>query len=475
MKKQSVKKQERVFDTLNKRILELEALLKERDALIVRLCVRIEELERQVGLNSTNSSKPPSTDGLKKPAPQSLREKSGKPSGGQIGHPGKTLEPVMQPDEIIRHAVTQCAYCAADLRQIPVDEIRKRQVFDIPEPRVFVTEHQAEVKRCPHCNKEVVADFPVEVRAPVQYGARVKALGVYLQHQQMIPEDRLETLFDDIYSLPISATTLVNISRRFEKEVTPFAENVFNHLRYAPVKHLDETGLRVAKKLHWLHVIGNAQCTHYRVAEKRGDIPTNLKGTVVHDHFKPYYTLTDVVHGLCGAHHLRELKGLEEIEKEDWAKKMRRVLKLACHLSNKGTVTATRIERIRCLYDGIVAEGLVFHEALTPLDTKATRGRKKRRAGHNLLIRLRDYKDDALRFLSDPDVPFTNNQAEQDVRMMKVKQKISGGFRGLAGAQTFATIRTFLSTMRKQGINLFAAILNPGMSPFPSGTPPAAM
>jgi transposase len=468
MTQQNVTEQEQVLDAKDKRILELEAL-------IAKLLARIEELERRLGLNSTNSSKPPGTDGLKKPAPQSLREKSGKPGGGQVGHEGKTLKQAAQPDAVILHTVTQCPRCGLDLQQTPIDEIRKRQVFDIPAPRLTVTEHQAQVKHCHRCGKQAAADFPEEIRAPVQYGARVKALAVYLQQQQMIPEDRLEALFDDLFSLPISATTLVNISQRFEKEVTPFAETVLGHLRHAPVKNLDETGLRVEQKLHWLHVISNHQCTHYRVAKKRGAIPAGLKGTVVHDHFKPYYTLEGVVHGLCGAHHLRELKGLEEIEKEPWAKKMRRALKLACHVSRQGAVTAARRERIRRVYDGIVAEGLAFHEALAPLDTKARRGRKKHRIGHNLVIRLRDYKDDALRFLSDPNVPFTNNQAEQDVRMMKVKQKISGGFRTLPGAQTFATIRTFLSTMRKQGVNLFQAILNPRRSPFPSGTPPPAV
>lgn len=464
------------LEAKDRRILELETVLRERDALIAKLLARIEELERRVGLNSSNSSKPPSSDGLKKPAPKSLREKSGKPSGGQSGHKGKTLEQVAQPDEVLTHVVERCPRCASDLQDAPVIAIRKRQVFDIPAPHVQITQYQAEIKHCHHCGCEVMGDFPADVRAPVQYGPRIQALSVYLRHQQMIPEDRLETLFEDIFSLSISAATLVKIGERFEEKVRPFTDAVRDHLRVvAPVKNLDETGLRVAKKLHWLHVMSNREWTYYRVAEKRGDIPQDITGTVVHDHFKPYYTLQDVTHGLCGSHHLRELKGLEEIEKEPWAKGMSRLLKLACRLSSRGAVPATRIERIRCGYDSIVAQGLAFHEALTPLITGAKRGRKKRRVGHNLLIRLRDYKDDALRFLSDPDVPFTNNQAEQDIRMMKVKQKISGGFRTLAGAQTFATIRTFFSSIRKQGINLFQAILNPGSPPFPAGTPPATM
>jgi transposase len=448
------------MDEKDRRIAELETALAVRDALIAKLLVRIEELERRLGLNSNNSSKPPSSDGLKKPAPQSLREKSGKPSGGQKGHKGDTLKQVAQADEVLVHAMKRCPHCAADLEHSAVIGIRRRQVFDIPEPRVQVTEHQVQIKHCPCCDRQAMADFPQNVLAPVQYGPRVKALSVYLHQQQMIPEDRLEVLFQDVFALPISATSIANNSHAFAKQVTPLTHIIEEELRTAPVKNLDESGLRVAAKLHWLHVLSNDQWTYYRVAEKRGDIPQGLTGTLVHDHFKPYYRLKDVTHALCGAHHLRELKALEEIEKEPWAKSMSRLLKLACHQANRGGVSAARVVRIASLYDSIVKQGLSFHEKQPPL-TRGLRGRQKRRPGHNLAIRLRDYKDDALRFLSRTNVPFTNNQAEQDVRMIKVKQKISGGFRTLSGAQIFATTRTFFSTIRKQGGNLFQAILNP--------------
>jgi transposase len=459
------------LEAKDKRIVELEMQLQEKDALLAKLVLRIEELERRVSLTSANSSKPPSSDGLKKPAPKSLREKSRKPGGGQVGHKGKTLKQEGRPDEVVVHAPVRCPRCAGDLHDAPVIALRKRQVIDMPAPHLQVTEHQAQVKHCPCCGCDATGDFPGSVRAPVQYGPRIQALSVYLQHQQMIPEDRLETLFEDIFGRAISATTLVNMGERFAEKVAPFAEAVRQRLCAAPVKNLDETGLRVATKLHWLHVMSNQEWTCYRVAEKRGEIPQGVTGTVVHDHFKPYYTLQDVTHGLCGAHHLRELKGLEDIEKEPWAKDMSRLLKLACRLSSRAAATpATRRERLCAAYDRVIAQGLAFHEALAPLRTDARRGRKKRRLGHNLLLRLRDYKDDVLRCLSDPHVPFTNNQAEQDIRMMKVKQKISGGFRTLTGAQTFATIRTFLSTMRKQGINLFYAISHPDCPAWPAGT-----
>lgn len=453
------------MDEKDRRLAELDAALEARDALIAKLLARIEELERRLGLNSKNSSKPPSSDGLKKPVPQSLREKSGKPSGGQKGHKGGTLKQVAQPDEVITHEIGRCPRCAADLEQSAVIGLRKRQVFDIPAPRVQVTQHQAQIKRCFCCDTDVMAAFPSDVLAPAQYGPRVKALSIYLHQQQMIPEDRLQTLFEDVFALHMSATSIANNSTAFAEQVTPLTEIVLDHLRIAPVKNLDESGVRVAAKLHWVHVLSNTEWTHYRIAEKRGAIPQELTGIVVHDHFKPYYTLKDVTHALCGAHHLRELKGLEEIEKEPWAKSMSRLLKLACHQVNLGSVSVARAARLERLYECIVNKGIAFHEAQTPLK-RGLRGRQKRRHGHNLAIRLRDYKDDALRFLSHANVPFTNNQAEQDIRMIKVKQKISGGFRTLSGAQIFATTRTFFSSIRKQGINLFQAILNPFRSNF---------
>ena len=461
---------------LEARLRESEATLAARDVLITKLLAEITELKRRLHLDSSNSSKPPSSDGLrKKPAPKSLRTKSGKPSGGQLGHSGATLEQVAVPDKTHVHRVTQCPHCTADLRQVAVGRIIKRQVVDLPEPRVEVTEHQAEVKRCLCCGKEVLGVFPSDVTAPVQYGHRVEAQVVYFLHQQLIPEDRLQRLFEDLFGLPISTATLANMSARFAHQAAPVVAAIEAELRGAPVKHLDETGMRVAGKLHWLHGMGNDNATHYRVEQKRKAIAQGLTGTIVHDHFKPYYSLPDVIHALCGGHLLRELLGLMEIEKEPWAKWMSRLLIVVCRLSRRSHgVSAPRIALLRRLYDAIVDQGITFHETLPALKTAATRGRKKHRPGHNLLIRLRDYKDDVLRCLIDPAVPFTNNQAEQDLRMMKVKQKISGGFRTLSGARIFATIRSVLSTARKRGINILQAILNITLFNSPSGTPPPA-
>jgi transposase len=232
---------------------------------------------------------------------------------------------------------------------------------------------------------------------------------------------------------------------------------------------MDETGFRIGGKTQWLHVASTGLLTFYRVCARRGSLLAHVVGIVVHDHWKPYYTMRGVLHALCNAHHLRELKALVEIEKEDWARKMQRLLRRACHATNlareHGVCLKPRlIESFERSYDAILAQGLALHEAEQPLARAATRkhckprGRAPRRTGHNLILRLATRKQDTLRFLHDPAVPFTNNQAERDGRMMKLRQKISGGFRSLEGASDFAVIRSFLSTAKKQGWTIIEAL-----------------
>lgn len=438
---------------------------------VAQLLARIEELERRLGLNSTNSSKPPSSDGVRKPNPVSLRVKGKKPSGGQVGHTGGTLKQVTQPNEVVIHQADQCPDCGADLSHVAGSTTQTRQVFDLPIPQLQVTEHQVHTKQC-QCGRNVAGQLPADVSAPAQYGPHVQALAVYYQDQQLVPEDRLETMFADVFKLSIRASTLRNIAARFAAQVGPTVDTIYEKLRTAKVKHLNETGFRVKLNLQWMHVLCNEHWTHYRINSKRGAIPQDLIGTVVHDHFKPYYTLQGLSHALCGAHHLRELKSLEQIEKESWAKAMGRLLRLACHWSNLGPVAQDKAERISAVYDRLVNKGLAFHEGQPSLTDKPKRGRQKKRIGHNLALRLRNYKADALRFMFEPHVPFTNNQAEQDIRMMKVQQKISGGFRSQEGAEVFATIRSFLSTARKQAVNVFDAVMHPQRQPFYAGASP---
>jgi len=426
------------------RIIEKQAaIIKGQAATIQRLETRVAELERMIGLNSRNSSKPPSSEGLRKPV--SLRKLGVRPTGGQSGHKGCTLEQVEIPSIVIQHETKVCERCGESLSDQPISRYIKRQVFDIPEPTVEVTEHRAEVRVCT-CGFLNQAKFPCEIGAPVQYGSRLKALSVYLSNQQLIPEDRLQQTLEDLFNLSISTATIVKINERFSEKIKLHQEEVLSWLKDSEVKHLDETGLRVGGKTHWLHVICNDLMTHYRVSEKRGNLLQGIWGVMVHDHWKPYWKVPNVQHGLCNAHHLRELKALEEIEKERWAFKMSKLLRILCH------ATAPPLDRAMRVYDKIVEAGLRLHEKQMDL-----RSRKKR-IGHNLLLRLKNHKDEVLRFATNPSVPFTNNQAEQDIRMMKVKQRISGGFRTTAGADIFCTIRGFLSTQRKQQQNLFQAI-----------------
>lgn len=444
------------------RIAELEAEL-------ARMAEENADLRRQLAKNSSNSSKPPSSDGLKKPAPRSLRGKSGKKSGGQVGHRGDTLRQTSTPDFIERHEATHCSACQGALTAEMVKGVEKRQVFDLPAPRLEVTEHQAAVYCCEHCRAMTTAGFPDGVAAHVQYGPRMRAAAVYCNVQQLIPEDRVCQLLRDLFGATrLCAASVTNWTRGAANKMGLVVEHILTRLTEGGVRHLDETGLRVAGKLHWLHAICDTAFTHYRIDAKRGAVPTFLTGgTIVHDHWKSYYAHMNGVdaHALCGAHHLRELKAIEDIEKEPWATEMSALLnranQLRCTAQDQGETELPEPVRQDIItgYMAILAEGLAFHERQPPLaKSSGARGPKARRPGHNLLLRLRDYRDDVLRFIADFAVPFTNNQAEQDLRMMKLRMKISGTFRTLEGAQVFADIRSVISTARKHGLNILETL-----------------
>ena len=430
---------------------------------------QIADLRRQLDKNSSNSGKPPSSDGLKKPPRvlKSLRGRSGKKSGGQAGHKGDTLRPTDKPDRIERHAATACRHCEACLTDAMATGEERRQVFDLPQPRLEVTEHRAAVYRCHHCRAVTTAAFPQAVTAHVQYGPRVRATAVYLNVQQLIPEDRVcETMADLFAAGSLCPASVAAWNGKAAEAQAPVLAHIAARIVAAGVRHLDETGFRVGGKTRWLHSASTAVYTHYRTGEKRGDVPrTMADGVIVHDHFKPYYTLPDVLHALCNAHHLRELIALIEIEKEPWARVMHDLLratnKLVCDARVGGAAALTLDEKARVCadYDAALAMGFAFHDGQAPLvRTPGARGRPPRRTGHNLLLRLRERKADVLRFTDDFDVPFTNNQAERDIRMMKLRMKISGGFRTLAGAQIFATLRSVISSSRKHGINILRAL-----------------
>ena len=468
-------------------------------ATIVDLRARIAELERSAKLNSENSSKPPSSDGMAKPERKirtaSQRDrKAKKPSGGQDGHAGATLQQTKNPDVTVNHFPPRCDGCGAELNPSSTTGYAARQVFDLPAPRPLkVTEHRAHVCQC-GCGTVTKAGFPRDVGAPVQYGERIRGYAIYLNGVQLVPEDRVAQLMGDLLGVSISAATIADIVARKANALAWFMDTVvLREALAARLKNMDETGLRVNKQQFWLHVVCTPMLTHYRVGS-RGEMLTGVAGIVVHDFYKSYYTLDGVVHVLCGAHLLREHQALVEIEKEAWAARMQALLRLGCHATNvvrrvlkrmvetdemteaeklalkaaRATVMrrmaaiAARLER---RYDAIVAEAIAFHEALPAFgkpklrkDGTPSKRPVAKRIGHNLAIRLRDHKAEVLRFVHDLSIPFTNNLAEQALRMMKVKAKISGCFRSLAGAQRFATLRGFIGTARKRGWSIIEAL-----------------
>jgi transposase len=448
--------------------LDIQTLLEtiERQSQeIALLKARIQELEKRLNKDSSNSSKPPSSDGFRKsPKPVSLREQGKRSSGGQKGHRGESLKQVPHPDFVIVHRLHRCPECQKNLAKEPAQGAIKRQVFDIPVPQVEVTEHRAEKKYCSGCHKKVISPFPVSVKAPTQYGHGIRSWVLYYQNQHFIPEDRLQQLFMDMYHLPLSTGTIATFNAEAYLLLEGFEQEVLRLAKEAPVKHLDETSCRIEAKTQWLHTMSTLHCTYYHVSAKRKSLIDGVLGVTVHDHWRPYYQLPDVEHALCNQHHLRELKAIHEQDKEEWAGNMAKLLRimLRCrHRYGNKPIPFHHLRRLEAIYDHFVDKALTWHESLPPLIVrKILRGRPKQRPGHNLLLRLKRHKHEVLRFLHNPIVPFTNNEAERDLRMMKCKQKISGGFRSFKGAQYFARIRGFISTARKQEWNILDAIRN---------------
>lgn len=442
-------------------IRALFAQVKFLTAQVAALTAKVTELEGRLALNSRNSSKPPSTDGMNKPKPKSQRLAGQHPTGGQNGHGGHTLKKVTQPDHIEMHRPP--AHCDACHRPLDAGTVvETRQVFDIPPLHYEVTEHQVAEIRCA-CGNICRGAFPEGVSAPVQYGPRIKAAVVHLTRHHMMPVARTGALMGDLFGLPMSDATVLAASEEAATRLADTVAAIGNALQAAPVAHADETGMRVAGKLHWMHFLATTTLTWIGCHPNRGKkafdafgILAGFLGTLIHDGWKPYRELS-CKHGLCNAHHLRELTYLFEEMSQAWAKRLIDLLVEVCH-----EVTAAgeplrpeRIAHIRALYAEIISEG----EAANPrAPLSGARGRTKQSKSTNLLGRLRNYADDVWRFMTDHGVPFTNNLAEQAVRMPKVKQKVSGGFRTQNGAEIFCVIRSYLATLHKQGDNLFHSL-----------------
>ena len=423
---------------------------------------KVRHLEDRLARHSGNSNQPPASDGLTKPPPRTLRRKTGRKPGGQPGHPGHTLQRVEKPDHVTVHAldVCSCGHCGGvSLQNQPVLDYERRQVFDLPPLRLVVTEHQAEVKVCPISGVTVTAAFPEGVAAPVQYGPHFRGFTLYFFNQQLLPFNRLRQTCLDLFGQPLSLGTLTQTNARAYRTLEPVERAIIQALIQAPVVNLDESGLRVAGRLHWLHVACTPQLTFYGVHGQRGSEAMDALGVLphcrqwlVHDHWKPYYKY-EALHALCNQHLLRELKFLAEEHHQTWATALTLFL-LECKdhpLTPLGWDEA-HFQGVYARYQAIVAQGRRTHPRRQP-----GQGRTKQSKAANLLDRLEDYAMSVLAFLVAPNVPFTNNQGEQDIRMIKVKQKISGSCRTLAGAQIFARIRSYLSTCRKQGRNLWEA------------------
>lgn len=427
---------------------------------------RVDELERSAALDSTNSGKPPSSDGLRKGGKKtkkrtkSLRGKSAKPSGGQPGHKGHTLAQSDTPDQVIDHHPDNCTHCGADLCADDNTEFVSRQVFDLPEPSPLeVTEHRAYQANCSECGCNTRAKFPPDVKAPVQYGERIAAYVSYLHYAQFIPELRLAETVKDIFSVSLSTATVSAMCRRTADRFEPLFEQIGEMIRtQAPVKHLDETGMRIDAATRWVHVLCTPMLTTLRLGASRGDIDRELQGIIVHDDFSSYFTLPDATHAACNVHHTRELVAVADLDGEHWAKTMIRLLtgahRVHCYVNdNDRKVPKALLQLFSRAWDRILDRAITFHQALPALKT-GKRGKKKRRKGHNLALRLQRNKQHCLRFLENPQVPYSNNQAETDLRMAKLRQKISGGFRTEAGARRFLIMRSVISTGRKQDWNV---------------------
>ena len=449
-------------------LIELMLALQEQ---LAAQQVLIQELRDQLAKDSHNSSKPPSSDGLSKRRSQSLRQSGVRPRGGQPGHKGQTLAQVAEPQHVIRHALQSCPHCQTDLTAVAAVGQVKRQVFDIPPLGIEVTEHQAEFKQCPGCGVQVKGTFPAHVTQPTQYGLRLKAQASYLNSYHFIPLARTTELLTDFYGQAPSEAVVIAANRQLVIQTRASRVRIQQQIRTAPVVNFDESGLRVEERLQWLHVASTAKLTHYHAHAKRGQVGmqaagilSRYRGVAVHDHWASYLQFRNCQHAFCNAHHLRELLFIHERYDQEWAAEMAHLLRtikteVASTAHAHEALPPERLAHYDAEYDTLIAQGLAANPP--PAQTQArTRGRPKQAPPKNLLDRLRTHKSGVLRFMYDFRIPFDNNQAERDVRMIKVQQKVSGAFRTHTGADTCCALRSYISTVRKHGHNVIDALYN---------------
>lgn len=443
---------------------ELRALRAEYNVLAEEL----KRLKERLHTDSHNSNKPPSSDGPAR-RPYQRRAKSKRPHGGQPGHEGSTLQRVSTPDTVTDHRAPERCQCGCSLRQQGVIGYRRRQVFDIPPARLEVHEHRALMKRCPSCGRRAIGQFPAEAKHAVQYGPRIRSLVIYLKDYALLPYQRLRQLGQDLFGISLSTGTVSGMERECAYALAATVESIRCTVAKATIGHFDETGVRVEGKVAWLHTASTTEATYYRVHRRRGrealdemGILGDFSGVAMHDGWQSYAGYGRL-HGLCNAHHLRELTFLWEEKRQRWAfllakelRRWKRLVDLAKRRGQEGLARAT-LEKIDRRYEKLLQMGRKANPPPKQPD-HPRRGRKVKGKALSLVDRLWENREHVLRFTRDFRVPFDNNQAERDLRMMKVQQKISGTFRSWRGAEAFAIIRSYVSTIRKRRMNVIEAI-----------------
>ena len=464
-------------------VAALRAQVAVQAQVIAEQAARIAELERQVGRSSRNSSLPPSREGLDKPPPRSTRTKSGRKAGKQPGSAGTTLAQVDHPTKTVKHYRAACGRCAAALDSaVVVGEPERRQVFDVPEPVVEVTEHQMFSLCCAGCGALTRAPAPVQATAPACYGPQVTAIAAYLSAQQHLPVDRVAQVLADLLGIQVSPGWVVAALRRAQDAVAPANAAIRDAIAAAPVAHFDQSVTRVAGANHWLHTAATARLSAYHI-DKHGrsaksieafGILTRFLGVAIHDAYSGYNDFTGFTHALCNQHIIREATGINEFDPtaaaDGWAEDLVNLLGDAYrwveHWRKQGhhRLPKFKLTDLHRRYDELVEHALTLHP---PRPGKQTSARK-------LALRLAKRKDEYLRFTTDFKIEFTNNIAEQSIRMVKTKTKVSNGFRTLAGAQTFLALRGYISTVRKNGVRAITGLRNAlaGKPWMPSGAVP---